>query len=379
MPSSQDNGGSGRRPVRPPVGGSASRAQPFTPAAPAGRGASGKLRQVGQRSPDETGMLEMVPLSGDGDEADVHGDPSATAFFAIPAPKADRSRPGGAAGAGPMGAPQPPPPSGALPPAPMAAPGGYGAPPPPPPGMPGGGFAAPPPPPGPMGVGAPMGQPGPMIQGPVATGFGGPVAPPMQAGATPFQVQGPTPAAPPGADAEQRVQSTRLYAILFALFVLLGLAVVAAVWLRGSGQEPEATEVVASAAPVVETTRKKEVRDTGLVAAPPPVETPKKTTTRKTTTSTTPAPAAAAPAAAPGTLTVKLADPSGFTSVVLMCPDGQLVKGTFAGGSTTLTGVPAGQSCTLSFKGGISPYRYNGAKAGQSLTCAVSGTAMVCN
>lgn len=223
-----------------------------------------------------------------------------------------------------------------------------------------------------------------MVQGPVATGFSGPVAPQMGMGATPFQVQGPTPTAPPGAEAEQRVQSTRLYAILFALFVLIGVAVVVAVWLRpgsGDGSGDEAVAAAPTTPAVVETVAKKKSEDTGIVeAAPPPPTTTKKKSSGTTSTKPAAAPAAApaAPAAAPGTLTVKLADPSGFTSVVLMCPDGALVKGTFAGGSTTLSGVPAGQACTLSFKGGISPYRFNGAKAGQSLNCAVSGTAMVC-
>ena len=85
---------SGGKPPRPPVGGGASRATPFVPVADgAARRGGRKVQSVGQRSPDETGMLEMVPLTADKDQADANADPSATAFFAIPAPKADRSRP----------------------------------------------------------------------------------------------------------------------------------------------------------------------------------------------------------------------------------------------------------------------------------------------
>ena len=397
--SASNSDGPGRRPVRPPVGGGASRAEPFRP--PSGSGGGLPLKQVGQRSPDETGMLEMVPLSANQDATDAGADPSATAFFAIPAPKADRSRPGGAGAGTPMPSPMSGPGGMAPPGPPPAAGGGFGAPPPPP----GGGFGAPPPPPGggfggpppaygaaPVpNYGAPTGMPGtmapppvqPAIQGPVA-GYGGQGAAP-----TPFQVAGPVAGAPP-ADADQRVQSTRLYAILFACFVLLSIAIVAAVWLRPGKDDGEqvasATPSTAPATPaVVEgvSRKKRQNADTG-VAAPPPlqaVHTPSPRTSGGGSSTPTPtAPKApAAPPSTPGAITVKLGDPSTFTSVTVLCPDGTRAKGTFAGGSATVAGVPNGQSCSLHFNGGISPGRFNGASAGSTLTCSMVGSGMVCH
>lgn len=373
--SSNGSGPPGRKPTRPPVGGAASRAEPFAPAGPPPSANRRPLKQVGQRSPQETGMLEMVPLSADGDLVEANADPSATAFFAIPAPKADRGRAGGAQ---PGPAPGPSYPSG--PPPGMGPMGGS---PPPPPGM---GMGGPPPP---MGYGAPPpppGVPGPpvyasqsppqMIQGPVA-GYGG------GASQTPFQVAGPVPGAAP-VDPEQRVQSTRLYAILFACMVLIVMAVVVAVWLRpGSGDEATATVATAapSAATVVDAgTRKKEV-DTG-VAAPAPTPPPKKssgggTKTASSSAAATPA-AAPKPSTAPGSIAIRLGDPSAFTSVTVLCPSGFRGKGTFGGGATTVSGVPAGEECSLHFNGGLSPGRFSGARSGSSLTCTMSGTAMVC-
>ncbi|MCB9776946.1 MAG: serine/threonine protein kinase [Alphaproteobacteria bacterium] len=389
--SSRDHDDSRRRPVRPPVGGTASRAQTFTPSA-GNRAGDGRpaLRSVGGRSPDETGMLEMVPLSNNADESEAAADPSATAFFAIPAPKADRSRPGGAGG------PMPPPPMGgpssvAPPPGPPPAMGGFGAPPPPP----GGGFGAPPPPmpgmanPGFGGAPTPMvPPPQPMVQGPVAS-YGGQQAP--MGAQTPFQVSGPTPGAAPSAEAEQRVQSTRLYAILFALFMLIGVAVVVAVWLRPSGGDGKGgDEVVADAAataPVVTTTKKKKVsldEDTGMAPAEPePKRPPKRSgggtsggTSSKPPASTAPPPPAA-PSTPPGNITVTISDPSVSTSVEVVCPSNYRNRATFAGGRATLTGVPA-ESCTMFFKGGITQYRFGPVSGGKSLSCSVSGTAMVC-
>ncbi len=386
MSSSNRNGGSGRRPVRPPVGGSASRAESFTPGQSGPRTGGKQLKTVGERSPDETGMLEMVPLSANQDEADAAADPSATAFFAIPAPKADRGRPAGTGGGLPPG---PMPGGGGFggPPSPPGG-GGFGAAPPPPPGGGGfgvpptppgaAGFGAPPSPPGPAGVGAPMAPAQPQIRGPVA-GYGG-----QQAGqaaapgaATPFQVAGPTPQGVPGADANQRVQSTRLYAILFALFMLIGVAVVVAVWFQRDTGEPEPAPATTTTVVADDSIKVKKKEDTGI--APPPPPDPKPKTTRKSSSSkpkTTTAPAP--PPTSPGSIKVTLTDASAFTSVTVLCPSGFRAKGTFAGGSTTLNGVPAGESCTLSFAGGLQPGRFSGAKAGQALTCSMVGTGMIC-
>ncbi|MFN7145945.1 MAG: serine/threonine-protein kinase, partial [Myxococcota bacterium] len=72
---------------------------------------NGPKKMVGARSPDETGMLQMVPLSDNEDEKEAGADPSATSFFAIPAPKAERPK---AAAPPPVAPPSPvaaPPPS----------------------------------------------------------------------------------------------------------------------------------------------------------------------------------------------------------------------------------------------------------------------------
>lgn len=389
MPTSSD-GGAGRRPARPPIGGAASRAEPFAPVVPAPAGKK-PLRPVGQRSPDETGMLEMVPLSASGDELEANADPSATAFFAIPAPKADRGRGPGVGPGAPMGGPPGAPPMGPPPgpAAPFAAPppppGGYGAAPPPPgygaPPAPigyGGGYGAPPPPPG-----GGMGPPGvlppppvqPAIQGPVV-GYGS-----AQGAATPFQVSGPTPASP-AADSDQRVQSTRLYAILFACMVLVIVAVVVAVWLRpGSGDEPVAAAPAPSPAVVTKVEKKPSAGgDTGAAEPAPKKPEPKPASTRKPSTTTTAAATTPKPAPVgnPGAITVRLSDAAAFTSVTVLCPNGFRGKGTFAGGSATVSGVPSGESCSLHFNGGITPGRFNGAAAGASMTCGMVGSGMIC-
>lgn len=232
------------------------------------------------------------------------------------------------------------------------------------------------PPPPPAGVAAPGVPAQPQIRGPVApvVGAGGP---PSGAGpATPFQVSGPTPQGVPGAEVEQRVQSTRLYAILFALFMLIGVAVVVAVWFQRDTPEPAPVQSTPQTVVADDSIKvKKKEEDTGIAPPPPPPE-PKPRTTRTTSTRKPKAPAP--PPTSPGSIKVTLTDPNAFTSVTVLCPSGFRAKGTFAGGSATLNGVPAGESCTLSFAGGLQPGRFSGAQAGQALTCNMVGTGMIC-
>jgi serine/threonine protein kinase len=169
------------------------------PARPSGASDLGPgVKRVGQRSPEETGMLEMVPLSGTGGPIEGGQDPSATAFFAIPAPKSDRGT-GGPPGASKPSGPPPPP----------------GGPPRPP---------APPPRGGPPPVAAP-----PLVRGPVAPSSTG----------TPFQVTGNTPTA---GDNENRVNSSRVFAIVFAAFLLVCMALVLAFMLGGDGKKERSAE-----------------------------------------------------------------------------------------------------------------------------------------
>ena len=166
----------------PPVGMPDSR----QPVSAADSGYSG-VKTVGQRNPNETGMLEMVPLSGSLDAAESGVDPSATAFFALPAAV---SKGTSSAPPAPSGPPTSPPVGAAptLPPRGPARPGVGG---PPPPAV------------------------APSIRGPVAPQTG-----------TPFQVEGPTPSS--GSE-ENRVNSTRVFAVLFAVFLLVCMALLIAV------------------------------------------------------------------------------------------------------------------------------------------------------
>lgn len=338
----------GRKPPRPPVGGPASRATPFQPSpenAARPGGDRKPLKSIGERRPDETGMLEMVPLSNDKDKSEAEQDPSATAFFAIPAPKAERARPAG----------------------------------PPSPGLGGPVGVAPPPPPGPIGV-SPIGRP--PIAGPPV--IGGQVAPPPQpmvqgpvvsygnaAGSTPFGVAGPGPVAAPGADSGQRTQSTRVYAIILAVIALVGVAVVAAVWLKpGSDDKDTAPPPV-----VVTTTEPKRVKAEPVDSGePPPAPAPAPARPRTPSAPRAPTPA---PASGPATLTVKLADAGGANAVEVVCPSGFRQRSALSGGSGSIASVPQ-EKCTMYFKGGA-PAQFGPVRGGQSLNCNIVGTTAVCN
>lgn len=329
--------GGKKSPPRPPVGGPASRATPFDPGADAPRArVGGPAKGIGERRPDETGMLEMVPLSANKDEAEANADPSATAFFAIPAPKADRAKP----------APPPPQAGGPI------------------------GVSSSPMSGGPMSMGQPPMIGGPIASGPVAAGpiVQGPVAG-YGAGASPFQVQGPTPTAP-AAEAGQRVQSNRVYAILIAVFLLVGVAVVAAVALIPRETTKEAVVTPPPAPVVVAKTEAKADPDTGG-PPPPPVATPKP----KAKAPATPKPAA--PSSGPGTLSVSLADASQATGVEVVCPSGFRQRTALSGGKGSMASVP-NESCTMFFKGGP-PAQYKPVRGGASYTCKIVGTTAVCN
>ena len=364
---------------RPPVGGGASRSTPFRPAS-----ASRPPRPVGQRRPDETGMLEMVPINQNEDEVEAAGDPSATAFFAIPAPRAERNKPaappppmGGGPGAPPTpqafsgGAPPPPPGMGrppAGPPSPAFSPSG----PPPPPAM---HTAAGMPPRGPMppqmGGHAP---PQPMVQGPIAS-YGG--------AQTPFQVAGAQPADAGGGGREaSRTQSQRVYAVVLGVIFLMGIAITVAVWLR-PGQAPvgpttsgsnDGAAVVSNEKP---TKKPKSGADTGQ---PPPVKPPPKaprSAPSTSTKSTTPKPAAA-PKTPSGTLNVRLkSDHAGISAVQVQCPGTSFrQRKSLSNGMAVFSGVPNSQ-CKLTFQG-TSAATFTGVSGGMSVSCSITGTQAIC-
>ena len=376
----------GGGPVRPPVGGGASRSTPFAPPPPASRPALGaaapppkpRPKPIGQRSPDETGMLEMVPLSDDGDEVEIKGDPSATAFFAIPAPKAERAR-----------AAAPPPPPGGPPPAigggppPPPTPGAYGGPPPPPPRPPMGS--------GPMGappmMAPPMGGGSMGVSGapPPPSAIRGPIAGPVAGGgaASPFQVAGPPP--PPVGDNAQRTQSQRVYAFLISAVALVCLVALAAFYLRpGTTEEKPAGTVAAAPAPSAEPAPRKKAEPKGDTGGAAPAKAEKPAKKRSSGASSSSGQASAAPAKpppaakGPGPLKVTLKTPGAATSVEVTCSTGFRQKASFSGDVAVVQNVPL-DGCTLFFKGGP-PARWQGVKGGTSLACTITPDAQArCN
>ena len=324
-----------------------------------------KVRQVGARSPDETGMLEMISLNEEDDETEVEGDPSATAFFAIPAPKETRAK------AAPLvtgetlgGMPSPLPPAG-----------------------------------GPIAQG-PVAS-GPVASGPAAGGIQGPVAGQPQQGpvatyssgqtATPFQVGG-GPAQPPPADAGQRTQSNRVFAILLAMMALVGVSVFAAVWLRPwENDASETAELASDAASSTSSSSSSGSSGRDAIAqadsAEPEVAKPepKKSYTPRNTGSSSGSSsgstssggaASSAPKVAAGTLAVTLVG-SSATTMEVTCPSGYRKRASVTGGKASLGDVPS-ESCTVLFKGAGAPVKYSPVSGGMRKTCTVTGVSANC-
>lgn len=333
------------------------------PAKKAGESEPAKPKFVGARRPDETGMLQMVSLA-DKLEENAETDSSATAFFAIPAPKADgRAR----AAPAPVGTPNlagPPPMVGG----PLAGPP-----------MMGGPIASGPMVSGPIASGPMMGTPisGPIAQGPVAAYNAG-------ASQTPFGVTG---VAPPPADADQRTQSNRVYAIVLAMFFLVGVAIFAAIWLApkdkdgvADGDDGAKPSVVTPQAPEPQSTKDKHKGDTAVPAPIPDNPTPKPKprpsgggSTDGGSTKPPPTPKFSGPAP----LNVSMSgDLAGTTSLEVNCPSGFRERGRLNGTSATVPNVPQ-EGCTLFFKGGP-PAKFSPVRGGQSLSCSIQGTTGVC-
>ena len=325
------------------------------------------------------GMLQMVSLSNDfeaggfgDDEEDNAENSGATAFFAIPAPKDKAPRPSNMAS-------QPGPFSGAPVAAGPVAAGPVAA----------GPIAAGPVAAGPIAAGPVAAGPTPLVQGPVAPGeqvasysTGQP--------ATPFQVAGDRP--PPPADHGARTQSNRVYAILLAMFFLVGVAVFLAVWFRPGGGDGDAlaegttqenggggAQQIGAKPPTK--AAKAEVKNDGDTAAPveddprvtrpPPPKRPPKSSGSSGTSGTTPA----APKIGNGV--VKIAIVGGLaTTLEVTCPSGFRKRANFNAGSATVSGVPSGEQCTAYFKGGA-PSNFP-VKGGMSLRCTLTDTTANC-
>ena len=313
-------------------------------------------------------MLQMVSLSNDFDLDDDEDGPasSATAFFAIPAPKdkgpaaSPHATPSGQqvspVAAGPVAAG--PIVSGPIVSGPVAA--------------------------GPIASG-PVVQ-GPVVQGPTANGQVASYS--TGANASPFQVSGGTP--PPPADHGARTQSNRVYAILLAMFFLVGVAVFVAVWFR-PGTTDEATDIAAledNDPRVVSDRAKKpkksdddkEASDTGAaevdydkaIAVKPVAKRPPRQNSGANTSSS---PAPSAPKVGNGT--VKIAIVSGSATMLeVTCPSGFRERTNFNASSATLSGLPSGEKCTAHFKGGA-PSSFP-VRGGQSLRCTLTDTTANC-
>jgi serine/threonine protein kinase len=330
-----------------------------------------RMKTIGERHPAETGMLQMVPLNTDLDDKDAAKDPSATQFFAIPVPKADRARPTSGPPAPPLGAPPPvgapPPPPGSLggPPPPPGAGGG----PPPPPGAGGG----PPPPPPPMGGPPP----------PAAIGLGGAVAGASvaaQGGAvqTPFQ-GGAVPPGPP--ISEQRVQSNRVYAIVIGMFFLVCMAIIITVLVGGGDEkEPALATNTPKVLPAMPSTPvgagSTGNRDTGFQPKARTSRSDRPRRDRPSRSKDDSPKKSGKPSVGKGKVRITIRDVQMATKAELRCPGGYRKRSSFNSRVAIFSGVPAG-SCTVHFFGPV-PARARGVKSGDSLTCSLTGSTAQC-
>jgi hypothetical protein len=210
----------------------------------------------------------------------------------------------------------------------------------------------------------------PLVQGPVVS-YGG------AAGGTPFQVAGPTPTG--NTNAESRVQSVRVFAILLGVFALACVAVlsVVALWFFNvKNHEEKPVAAVETPAPVVKKERKE---DTGTVA-PKPAEAPKPAASKPRTpraASSTPAAPAAPRLGATATATATFSGTLIPSSVEISCSSGFRDRKSVSGGTASVPNVPTGETCQLHPKGAGAPTSAP-IRGGQSLSCIIVGTTTSC-
>jgi len=77
-----------------------------------------------------------------------------------------------------------------------------------------------------------------------------------------------------------------------------------------------------------------------------------------------------------GDLRIRLPNPQGVTSVAVTCPSGFSGHSSYGASPHVIATVPA-EACTLHFRG-ASPYRFHGARGGQTLTCTFSAGVASC-
>ena len=312
-----------------------------------------KSKTPGQRRPDETGMISMSALDdGSADLRDVVSDPNSTQMIALNLPNADRAKASSAPQARPQsqGAPPPPPP------------GMAGAPPPPPVAH---GMTGPPPPP----QAPPMGAPGPppLVS---AGNLGG--GPPVSSSPVGTVFQSTTSAGGKNPD-EQRVQSNRVYAIVFGMCGLVCMAVLLLIFIRPADDAAKTQAVASNINPVPKPSA--QVKDTGGPPMPP-ARQPTRTSSRPKAASSS-RPAVSKSRVGGGTVIVRLPDTGQASGVELVCNGGGYrLRKAFSGGVASFSNVPSGV-CTFYFKGGM-PSQFTPVTAGRSYSCTVIGTTSVC-
>ncbi len=301
-------------------------------------------RPIGARSASEAGMLQMVPLTSE-DEAEAKADPSATAFFAIPAPRSERAKTAAPAPSAPSFQP-PGPPRAFVPPVPGTAP-----------------------------LGAPMAS---MAAAPVQSigiGLGGaPQGGPAFA-RTPFHVDGDQPTH--GSADESRMQSTRVFALILGALALVCLAAVlaaVAMYYKKDDGDKAAEPVALAAAPPPKPSRAQ--ADTGNVPQAAPAKAP--SARPRAAAGGTPSPPPAPRASATGTVTVSFGGGAVPTKVEVVCGSTFREQKSVSGGSAAIPGVPTSGDCKLYPKGGVvaTPVAVRG---GASYSCTITGTTTKCN
>ena len=339
---------SSRAPARGPKGEAAPPpvARTATPATPPPRRAAPQKApdatlKSSARAPDETGMLQMVPLDGDKEEEAAPS--SATTFFEIPVAKAPirapepEHEPAVSGGALPGTAP---PGAGGGAPTPIAMAGM---------GMGGGGGA--------FGISGPVAGAGGMAGGPRVAMGGGHMGQPGMMG----QVD------------DDRSSSYTLYVfILVALFLVL-LMTLTGVGVLYWNYADQTAEVQPDFVPAT-------LPEPVPTSAPSPAPAPSAGPKPKPKPSGGPKPASnpkPAPAPAPTAgLTIEITDGTHFTGAIVSCSgSGYRQRGSFTDGKLTLGDVP-GESCTAKLTGGF-PVTLN-VKGGKKVSCKFVGSTPDC-
>ena len=296
-----------------------------------------KVRHVGSRAPDETGMLEMFTID------DVPEPDEATGFMVLPTKRkvVEEAVPTPVKTVAPVATPRAdttPTPSAVRPP--PSTTGGITG--------PGGGISG----------------PGGGISGPTGGGISGPTGGGISGPSGGGAVQRPV-NQPPPATHGSRTQSNRIYAIILGLVALIGLAVVMAVWMRPSSDAPEAGEATVNVDPG------------GDEAAEAPSIDPPDEPEEYVPYEPTPTPAPQAnpnpgpPRARAGTLRIKLAGYDG-RRVTVKCDGNGGGAAQLSGGTASIPGIPV-DNCTIKIfglAGGTAKIK----GGGKTVNCTFSGS-----